>query len=418
MPVRESKWPVPTLAGLQCVSGGLRATHQPWHSLHHLPAALQLGSSPYRLRAALQATATRREQRAADCCGQQVRWILGSKPLQSSGLELLLLVGLLLLLLASTVLPPSLRPWCCCCSCCCHLLRPCPCRSTQIIPPTRPPLPPCLPPQALNNAGLVLTDLSNLRPPADRAAFSRHAILRFRRAVRLRPDFERAIYNLGTVAYAAACVQQEELLSGQEQPSPLRRVRGGGGGSSSSSASANELVVKGAFAHAAQYIAIAYAMQPGKAVYADSLAVVQRLLPLPHLRAGPLLAVHPATLGGPAESWVSCWFALDSTGLHVTHPPLAYSSLTSASPPQIRFPVDDIVDARAPCTDPSLPRGTALWLGLASQRVGVYLVAEQQEDAEGWVDAIILLRHLHEQRSLEGLEKALTMAVGKPQRAA
>lgn len=47
-------------------------------------------------------------------------------------------------------------------------------------------------PQACNNWGLVLQDLSSMRPPAERAAYLRHSLSKFRRAIRLRPDFDRA----------------------------------------------------------------------------------------------------------------------------------------------------------------------------------------------------------------------------------
>ena len=61
-----------------------------------------------------------------------------------------------------------------------------------------------LPPQALNNWGLVLQELTALRPPSERAFLVDAAVSKFRRAVRLRPDFDRACYNLGTVCYAHA----------------------------------------------------------------------------------------------------------------------------------------------------------------------------------------------------------------------
>ncbi len=58
--------------------------------------------------------------------------------------------------------------------------------------------------QALNNWGLVLQELTALRPPSERAYLVDAAVSKFRRAIRLRPDFDRACYNLGTVCYAHA----------------------------------------------------------------------------------------------------------------------------------------------------------------------------------------------------------------------
>ena len=80
-----------------------------------------------------------------------------------------------------------------------HLARPArvapvhtPCATPDPAPCPLPP-PPLNPPiQANNNLGLVLQDLSSLRPAAERAAYLRHSLHKFRRAIRLRPDFDRA----------------------------------------------------------------------------------------------------------------------------------------------------------------------------------------------------------------------------------
>ena len=62
--------------------------------------------------------------------------------------------------------------------------------------------------QALNNWGLVLQELSTMRPGAERLSLVRLAVAKFRRAIRLRPEFDRACYNLGTVYYAYASTLQ------------------------------------------------------------------------------------------------------------------------------------------------------------------------------------------------------------------
>lgn len=64
--------------------------------------------------------------------------------------------------------------------------------------------------QALNNWGLVLQELSTMRSPAERILLVQQSVAKFRRAVRLRPEFDRACYNLGTVYYAHACSLQNE----------------------------------------------------------------------------------------------------------------------------------------------------------------------------------------------------------------
>ena len=65
--------------------------------------------------------------------------------------------------------------------------------------------------QALNNWGLVLQELAAMRPPAERSALVALSAEKFRRAMALRPDFDRACYNLGTVVYAHACQMQSSM---------------------------------------------------------------------------------------------------------------------------------------------------------------------------------------------------------------
>lgn len=40
-----------------------------------------------------------------------------------------------------------------------------------------------------------------------------YALEKFRHAVRLRPDFDRGCYNMGTVLYSYACAVQAELAA-------------------------------------------------------------------------------------------------------------------------------------------------------------------------------------------------------------
>lgn len=205
----------------------------------------------------------------------------------------------------------------------------------------------------------------------------------------------------GTVLYSHACSLQEALLASQEAaeaatgaasgaqrgagPSPgtpLAAAATAGGGDRA----ASERAIQATFAHAAQYIVLAYAMQPGKRVYADSLAAVQRLLPLPFLRSGPLLAVRPGTEGSPREEWVNCWFGLDSARMAAVRPPAALAAAAAAhppasssgssgtagaahlaaAPPAIALELADVADARL-AADPSLPAGAALWVSLHSK---------------------------------------------------
>ncbi len=97
--------------------------------------------------------------------------------------------------------------------------------------------------------------------------------------------------------------------------------------------------VRTLFSEAAQYIVLAYALQPSKDIYRKSLGVVRRvsrragcaaltqhpgihsltptpplalhaplqLLPLPFLRAGYLTCVIPTSRGTPDEAWRQDW---------------------------------------------------------------------------------------------------------------
>lgn len=69
--------------------------------------------------------------------------------------------------------------------------------------------------QALNNWGLVLQELSTMRTPSERVLLVHQSVAKFRRAIRLRPEFDRACYNLGTVYYAHACSLQNEVQNPQ-----------------------------------------------------------------------------------------------------------------------------------------------------------------------------------------------------------
>lgn len=76
--------------------------------------------------------------------------------------------------------------------------------------------------QALNNWGLVLQELSALRPAEERRCLVDAAAAKFRRAIRQRPEFDRACYNLGTVYYALAESLQE---SSPAQPAVSARLK-------------------------------------------------------------------------------------------------------------------------------------------------------------------------------------------------
>lgn len=65
-------------------------------------------------------------------------------------------------------------------------------------------------PQALNNWGLVLRELSLTRPLQEAMPYLRAAVAKFRRALRVNPEFDRACYNLGTVLFNHASMLQND----------------------------------------------------------------------------------------------------------------------------------------------------------------------------------------------------------------
>jgi len=283
-------------------------------------------------------------------------------------------------------------------------------------------------PQALNNLGLVLQDLSLGLPLPQRQKLMGWAAEKFRRAMRLRPDFHRSAYNLGTVYYAHAAALGHHQWPGTE------------GAPSSTEGSVDAL-----FQMAAQYVCLAFALEPYKEVYQSSYAVVRAQLPLPYLRSGYLRKMAPGPAPLCQERWVRNWYVLDEQCLAEVEAPRieehralrkealvrtmaphasaeAATTATTAAGPSgsgaptagaglIRVPMHNVLRVQR-CFDPSLPAGGALWLQLRDSEAGMYLVAEGEEEAECWVDALLLVAFLVEQRREEALASALSRSVG------
>ena len=162
-------------------------------------------------------------------------------------------------------------------------------------------------PQALNNLGLVLQELSAFEPAGSkaRAALAAAAAARFRAAARGRPDFERAVYNLGTVLYASAppaVAVSSASANASSSSVPSTPSSSAAAPSPPSSSSQQQQNRAEALADAAQCVALAAALAPSAPVYARSLALVQPFLPLPRLRAGWLLVPDPLPLGTSSSS--------------------------------------------------------------------------------------------------------------------
>jgi hypothetical protein len=222
-----------------------------------------------------------------------------------------------------------------------------------------------------------------------------------------------------------------------------------------------EKKVRSSFAHAASYIMLAYALQPGVKIFEESVFAVQRLLPLPYIRTGLLLVAAPGTASSPEEKWIPAWFALDGHSLLSIRPPPAEAARIQGMIPNIAVEVMDVGSVNI-CRDPSLPRGWPIFIGIKgrtqahqpqihqqnrqfynikggsslsntttrSERVdcstasgttttsvikedinsgGLFLIASEREEAEGWVDALRLLGMLGKstEHGIERLQQAL-----------
>lgn len=228
-------------------------------------------------------------------------------------------------------------------------------------------------PQALNNWGLALQELSAIVPAREKQTIVKTAINKFRGAIALQFDFHRAIYNLGTVLYGLA--------------EDISRI---GGSGSAKDVSPDEL-----YSLSAIYIAAAHALKPSYSVYTSALKLVRSMLPLPYLKVGYLTAPPVGNPIAPHSDWRRTQFVLDNEGLQQIHriEQSAMSPSLSGRPgdtlrPAIRVDVADIVCVSA-CADLTLPPGAALCIDTV--RGPVYLIADSWESLDGWLDAIRLV---------------------------
>ncbi|RDX66459.1 Protein HLB1, partial [Mucuna pruriens] len=231
-------------------------------------------------------------------------------------------------------------------------------------------------PQALNNWGLALQELSAIVPAREKQKIVRTAISKFRAAIQLQFDFHRAIYNLGTVLYGLAedTLRTGGLLSAQE-------------------VSPNEL-----YSQSAIYIAAAHALKPNYSVYSSALRLVRSMLPLPHLKVGYLTAPPVGTTIAPHNDWKRSEFFLDHEKLQQIprgdqkHVPQNLSGRSidavNADKKTVKVDIADIISVST-CADLTLPPGAGLCID--TNHGSVYLVADSWESLDGWLDAIRLV---------------------------
>ncbi|KAG0490304.1 hypothetical protein HPP92_007167 [Vanilla planifolia] len=219
-------------------------------------------------------------------------------------------------------------------------------------------------PQALNNWGLALQELSAIVPIREKESIVRMAISKFRASIRLQFDFHRAIYNLGTVLYGLA----------EDTVRPGRPVN------------PKDVSPKELYSQSAIYIAAAYALKPNYSVYRGALKLVQTKLPLPFLKVGHLTAPPARHQMAPHAEWEKSQFfltheVLKQVGKHDQESRAGTSSL-------IKVDIPEILSVSA-CADLTLPPGAGLCIDTVQGPV--FLVADTWESLDGWLDAIRLV---------------------------
>ncbi|CAH9068746.1 unnamed protein product [Cuscuta europaea] len=245
-------------------------------------------------------------------------------------------------------------------------------------------------PQALNNWGLALQELSSIVPAREKHTIVKTAISKFRAAIQLQFDFHRAIYNLGTVLYGLA--------------EDMSRT---GGAMSSKDISANEL-----YSQSAIYIAAAHALKPNYYVYTSALKLVRSMLPLPYLKVGYLAAPPAGNPLAPHNDWKRSQFVLNHEGLHQINTVEQRRSLSSnpgdstgSSSQVIKVDVPDIVSVSA-CADLTLPPGAGLCINTVHGPV--YMIADSWESLDWWLDAIRLAYTIYARGKSEVLAGIIT----------
>ncbi|PSS11244.1 UDP-N-acetylglucosamine--peptide N-acetylglucosaminyltransferase [Actinidia chinensis var. chinensis] len=230
-------------------------------------------------------------------------------------------------------------------------------------------------PQALNNLGLALQELSAIVPVREKLTIVKTAISKFRAAIQLQFDFHRAIYNLGTVLYGLA-----------EDTSRIGRSL------NSKEVSPDEL-----YSQSAIYIAAAHALKPSYSVYSSALKLVRSMLPLPYLKLGYLTAPPVGSPVAPHGDWKRTQFVLNHEGLHqfllTEQKQMSPSYRTSedtmnTNRSAVKVDIPDIISVSA-CADLTLPPGAGLCIDTIHGPV--FFVADSWESLDGWLDAIRLV---------------------------
>ncbi|KAF7055892.1 hypothetical protein CFC21_063366 [Triticum aestivum] len=193
-------------------------------------------------------------------------------------------------------------------------------------------------PQALNNWGLGLQELSAIVPAKDKQTIIKTAI-------------------------------KDTLRSGGADTSP------------------NDL-----YSQSAIYVAAAHALKPNYSVYRSALRLVRSMLPLPYLKVGYLTAPPADDPIAPHKHWERSQFILNHTELQQVNDsesaPVKANALVEKAKRFIKVDVADIVSVST-CSDLTLPPGAGLCINTTYGPV--FLVADTWESLDGWLDAICLV---------------------------
>lgn len=227
--------------------------------------------------------------------------------------------------------------------------------------------------QALNNWGLVICDLANYYKGNEgdsvtttRKQLYRLAMSRFRQALRRsgsqesgvdRKVLARCSYNMGSVMYQY-CSMNSEATNAEDD------IR---------------------VAHAAQYVLLAYALNPSSEVFQKAVRSIQQFLPLPFMRFSKLVYVYDETKEtDQVQQWRPKSLALD--GYHLKTVEVHSSEVTD-----LEISVQDVTSCTV-CVDPWIPSGVGVKIRHRGSRHCVYLSSAAEEDLQGLQDALSLLR--------------------------
>uniref|UniRef100_A0A0E0M9S8 PH domain-containing protein n=1 Tax=Oryza punctata TaxID=4537 RepID=A0A0E0M9S8_ORYPU len=146
------------------------------------------------------------------------------------------------------------------------------------------------------------------------------------------------------------------------------------------------------YSQSAIYVAAAHALKPNYSVYRSALRLVRSMLPLPYLKVGYLIAPPENTAIAPHKEWERSRFVLNHEELQQVdvsdQPPSQSPGDVDSGRKLFRIAVADIVSVSA-CADLTLPPGAGLRIDtIHGPR---FLVADNWETLDSWLDAIRLV---------------------------